>query len=59
MEGERWITDALIAALEDAMALLKERHRKDHATAALEVTAVTRKGEAAILRAGQADPRTL
>jgi hypothetical protein len=44
------ITDALIAALEDALTILKDQ-RKNQADAFLEIAAVIRKGEAAIRRA--------
>ena len=48
-------TEDLIAALEDALALLKEGHRKAQADASLEIAAVVRKGETAIRQARQAE----
>jgi hypothetical protein len=48
-------TDALIAALEDALALLKRDHRKDQAAAPPKVAMVIRKGESAIRQARQAE----
>lgn len=52
------ITDALIPALEDAIALLKRDHQKDQADASLEIAAVIRKGGSAIRQARQAERDT-
>jgi hypothetical protein len=48
------ITDALIAALEDALTILKDQ-QKNQSDASLELAAVIRKGEAAIRQARNAE----
>jgi hypothetical protein len=48
------ITDALVAALEDALTILKDQ-RKNQSDTSLEFAAVIRKGEAAIRQARNAE----